>query len=240
MNTSNTRIAQLKDMIALEEKRAALQSQLGAIDGKLSQLQNALYGQPVKSSMPSIAVANKSAVKIARKQRGTLRDQILETLQAAGAKGVTVKDLAPRLAIKTTHLHSWFSANMKKIAAIKKIGPSHYALSGPVPAPAAKEAKPAKVSKVKAPKAVKVKAPKAAKVKPAKVAKPAKASKRSGKLKDQILAQLKEAGNAGITIKDLSAKLNAKYRNVYIWFVTTGKRIAGIKRIAPATYRLEA
>ena len=43
-----------------------------------------------------------------------------------------------------------------------------------------------------------------------------------------------------MTIKGLAAKLNANYKNVYFWFVTTSKKIAGIKKVGPAQYKLEA
>ena len=73
-----------------------------------------------------------------------------------------------------------------------------------------------------------------------KAAKTGKTRAVRGQLKEQILNELKSAGATGITIKDLAAKLNANYKNVYIWFVTTGKRIAGIKKVGPAQYKLEA
>ena len=39
---------------------------------------------------------------------------------------------------------------------------------------------------------------------------------------------------------DLAERLGAKYKNVYIWFATTGKKYPNIKRIAPATYQLKS
>ena len=53
-----------------------------------------------------------------------------------------------------------------------------------------------------------------------------------------IIENLKAAGAKGVKIGDLADKLGAKYKNVYIWFATTGKKNTSIKRIAPATYRL--
>ena len=52
-----------------------------------------------------------------------------------------------------------------------------------------------------------------------------------------ILENLKAAGATGVKIGELADKMGAKYKNIYIWFATTGKKY-GIKRIAPATYRL--
>jgi len=232
-------------MIALEEKRVQLQELLQAVEGKLSELHSVIY-QPTNEAAPAVkpaATAKPAAKPVAGKKRGRAprgdrREQIMAALQSAGSKGVTIKEMSASLDIKPALLHAWFSANMKRVSGLKKVGPSHYALNGAAKAPAA--AKPEPVAK--APKAAKAaKATKA--VKTAKAAKPAKASagsKRRGAMKDQILAVLQEVGSTGITVKDLAAKLGANYRNVYIWFVTTGKRIAGIKRIAPATYRMEA
>ncbi|MEI8235393.1 MAG: hypothetical protein WCH57_12020 [Verrucomicrobiota bacterium] len=221
MKHPNIRIARLKEMIALEEKRAALQSHVTAINERLSAIQNELYGSSASRAFLAQdrrAVAPKKQLKQRRKRRGELKGQILEVLQAVGASGASVKELAARIGVKTANVHSWFSANMKKIAGLKKIGEARYAINGAagILKKAAKKGKAAK------------------KVKGAKV----RAGR--GALKEQILGALKKAGDKGITIKDLSAELKANYKNVYIWFVTTGKRIAGIKKIGPAQYKLEA
>ena len=248
MKTTNTRIGHLKEMITLEEKRAALESQITGLDQRLAVLQSELYG-----SSATKAKAKAAPIKVARKQRGALKGQILETLQAAGPKGVAVLDLARMLGTKPANIHSWFSVNFKKIANLKKVGAAQYALNGGAPAaapkaaPAVKTAKPKKAGKkpvkvVKAPKAAKpaeaVKAPKA--VKTARKVKAGKASTGRGELKSQILDALKGAGEQGMTVKDLSEKLGAKYKNLYIWFVTTGKRTPGIKKVGPAKYSLQA
>ena len=165
-------------------------------------------------------------------------------LNAAGKAGASVKELADRIGIKAANIHSWFSINAKKIAGLKKVGKARYALNGAAVV-SQKPAKKAKVTK-KARSAKKGKAAKAPKN--AKAAKPSKAIKvaaRKGKagrgqLKTRILAALKSAGPEGMSIKDLAAKLNASYRNISVWFVTTGKKIEGLKKVGPAQYQLEA
>ena len=232
MITSNSRISQLKQMIVLEGKRATLESQLQDVDVKLSSLQTALYAKPIQSRAPVAAPVKRG--KAGRKQRGALRGQILEALEAAGSRGATVKELSSVLAVQIPHIHSWFSANIKKISGIKKIGPAHYQLAVAAAAPV-KAVKPGKAAKP-----VKGKAPaKAAKVTAKAPAKKVKRARR-GALKEQILAQLTKAGSPGITIKDLSEQLGIHYRNVYVWFVTTGKGVAGIKKMGPARYKLDA
>jgi hypothetical protein len=66
--------------------------------------------------------------------------------------------------------------------------------------------------------------------------KPAKTRKRGKRLKVSLLKELEAAGSAGITVKELSAKLNVKPGNVFSWFYTTGKKIKGIKKVGEAKY----
>lgn len=219
-------IQSLKEMLVLEEKRADLQGQLDAINQRMSALKDSIFtGSPVKPSSSGIASpkaktrgrppGSKNAVQVA--SRGTHREYIMAALEAAGSEGVRVKDLAAAMNTKPVNIHSWFHSNLKRIPSIKKITGGHYRLvtgaKGSAPAPKAAPAPAA-----------------------AKAGKPGKGGKR-GALTEKILDQLKAAGSGGIKVADLAAKLGAKYKNVYIWFATTGKK-HGIKRIAPATYRL--
>lgn len=247
MKHTNIRIARLKEMIALEEKRALLQGQIATVDERLSIIQDQLYGagssrSDAKTAAPKVVT---KATKAKRKGRGELKGQILEMLQAAGESGASVKELASRIGVKTANVHSWFSINLKKIAGLKKIGAARYALTGAAPAKAVKKSKVAKKVKAKVKPKTKIKpkakAPKTAKaVKKSKVVKPAKARTGRGQMKEQILAELKSAGAEGTTIKDLAAKLKANYKNLYVWFVTTGKSIPGLTKVGPAKYKLEA
>lgn len=217
------RIANLKTMIALEEKRVVLQGQIAAIDKRLAVIQDQLYGA---GALPPVPKAGRLlAKKGKRKGRGELTGQILEMLQAVGKNGASVKEIAGRIGVKDVNVHSWFSVNLKKLRGLKKIGAARYALTEAAVLPAKKQGK------------------KKAEKKAAKQARKGRNGKRRalrGQLKEQILNELKNAGPQGISIKELAAKVNSPYKNVYIWFVTTGKRIAGIKKIGPAQYTLEA
>ena len=246
MTTPNNRIAHLREMIALEEKRAVLQGQIADLDSKLSELKDS-YGSGATTAPAAVkrgpgrpAKAVAAPTPSGRKGRGALREQILQALSAAGPQGVTVQELATLLNTKTTNIHSWFSTNAKKVAGLKKVGEAQYAIGGGASAPAAPAAAPAKRGrkpKAAAP-AVKEKAAPAAKAAPAKAAKGKRGGSRRGEMKDQILAELRKAGKEGITIKDLADKIGANYKNVYIWFVTTGKRVEGIEKVGPARYKL--
>lgn len=58
-----------------------------------------------------------------------------------------------------------------------------------------------------------------------------------GKTKGLILEALKAAGSAGISVKELSAKLGLKNSNVHVWFSTTGKTLKEIQKTGKGTYR---
>ena len=244
MKQPNTRIARLQEMIALEEKRATLQGQISTVNERLAAIQNELYGaRAVRAERAQRAAMQKALFKMQpkrRKGRGELKRHILELLQASGKTGASVQELAGRIGIKPVNVYAWFGINLKKIAGLKKIGKARYALNGTAAlvekaAPKAKAVKAGKTKAVKSSKALKAS-------KPAKVVKKSKANKKSGRgeLKKQIINALKSAGDGGITIKALAAKLNANYKNLYIWFVTTGKRIAEVKKVGPAQYKWQA
>jgi hypothetical protein len=63
-----------------------------------------------------------------------------------------------------------------------------------------------------------------------------KKARRGRKLKDRLLKILQTAGDKGLTVKELSAQLKAKPASVAVWFYTTGKKIKGLQKIAPARY----
>ena len=61
---------------------------------------------------------------------------------------------------------------------------------------------------------------------------------RRGALKAKILVALRGAGRRGMTVGQLSKKLGVKSANLYVWFADTGRNVRGLKKIAPAKYRL--
>ena len=71
------------------------------------------------------------------------------------------------------------------------------------------------------------------KTRKAKKAKKSKAGK-SGGLKERILALLQAAGDEGLRVKDIAAKLAANPANISVWFSTTGKKIT--TKLAPGLY----
>ena len=61
-----------------------------------------------------------------------------------------------------------------------------------------------------------------------------------GDLKIKVLAALKEAGDTGLSIKEMSDKLKTKGSNLYAWFGSTGKKVSEIQKVGPAKYKLVA
>lgn len=69
-------------------------------------------------------------------------------------------------------------------------------------------------------------------------AKTAKRAKR-GALKTKIYAALRAAGEEGMKVPALSKKIGVKSQNVHVWFSSTGKKLAEIKRIGKGHFKLE-
>lgn len=59
-----------------------------------------------------------------------------------------------------------------------------------------------------------------------------------GVLKARIIRALHSAGKQGLTIRQLSGKLNVPSANLYVWFNGTGKTVSGLKKTGIAKYRL--
>ncbi len=57
-----------------------------------------------------------------------------------------------------------------------------------------------------------------------------------GALKAAMIKLLKGAGPTGLTVKEIATKFEAKPGNLHVWFSSTGRKVEGIKKIAPATY----
>lgn len=70
--------------------------------------------------------------------------------------------------------------------------------------------------------------------------KPGKTGKRGkrGALKEKILALLADAGEAGARVKDIAIKLGAKPQNIHVWFSSTGKKLANVKRVDAGHYKI--
>jgi hypothetical protein len=230
MKSSGSQVQQLKLMISLEEQRERLQLSLQSLESKLAELKRRLVtgaAVSVKASVPSVSSkpASKAGRRSSRAGRGELKSAIFSALEKAGSAGVKVMDLAKSIGAKPANIYAWFHAAVKRYPGIKKAGNAHYKLIGKTSSESSEKAKPAVV------KAVASKAAKAPKAKGGKRG-------RRGALQEKVLAALKAAGSSGIAIKDLSSKVGAPYRNLQVWFATTGKKNKAIKKVGPAVYKL--
>lgn len=224
-------------MIGLEERRDALQRELGDLVHKLGGLRDAivsetgsafsavtstLTGGPRRRQRRS---AKSPSPRKGRRRatRGSLREKVLAELQSAGRGGVTVQELADKLGTKPVNIHSWIHSTGKGVAGLKKVGRGRYALLGSATstggATASSNGGARKVS--------------------TKSAAPRRGAAR-GALSERILSAMKGSGSRGISLKDLSEKTGAPYKNLSIWFSTTGKKNSGIKKVSPGVYKLTA
>jgi hypothetical protein len=188
----------------------------------LSTLRNQLFTDTESGGIKTLPPAARG--RKGRRQRGALTQQILAALKREGKAGARVAELAAGLGAKTANLHAWFHSTARRIPNIVKMARGRYRLddkasAAPAKASVAASAKtPTKRSRQKA---------------------EGKKSRR-GELSAKIQAALASAGNKGMTIKDLSKKTGANYRNISVWFVTTGKNFPKIKKVGPAHYKLVA
>jgi hypothetical protein len=60
-----------------------------------------------------------------------------------------------------------------------------------------------------------------------------------GALKSRILGLLGSAGSEGISVREISSRLNVKPQNVHVWFSSTGKKMGEIEKIGEARYAIK-
>jgi hypothetical protein len=140
MKSPNSPVSSLKQMLALEERRAALQKKLDAVAEQLASLSKNLFtgaaptgrprGRPAKIATAAPAQSKIEPVKRRRKiKRGQLSATIMEALKAAGSNGITVTALADKLGAKYKNIYIWFATTGKKKPDVKKIAPATYRLA---------------------------------------------------------------------------------------------------------------
>lgn len=120
-NTTLT-VESLKQLMKLTQRKEQLLKEIEKVEDLIK---GALGGKAPRGRK---AAAPKAAGKPrGRKRRGSLGKKILAALEAAGAKGVKVADLAKQIGAKGPNLHVWFATTGKKHT--KKVGRGHYKLA---------------------------------------------------------------------------------------------------------------
>jgi hypothetical protein len=111
---------QLHQLVTLVKERESLQSRLARIDSSLAKLSGEVEVQPRRTTEK----------RSKRRRRKALKEPLLKALQAAGKKGLTVKELATQLKSKSGSVGVWLYTTGKKIKTIKKIGRGRFAYLG--------------------------------------------------------------------------------------------------------------
>jgi hypothetical protein len=129
----NLSSAQLAHLIGLVKEKELLQAKLEQINAELQALETGKEAPKKRGRKPGRPPGAKSKLAVAapkKAKRGKrLKEPLLKALKAAGASGMTVKDLAAKLKVKPGNIFSWFYTTGKKIKGISKVGEAKYALS---------------------------------------------------------------------------------------------------------------
>ena len=135
MNISNLTSAHFKQVITLLDKKEALQQQIAELERQVGELLGDVTAGSDSSSQPAPR-KSKRAESPARNgegsgggKRGALKESIISELKNAGEAGISIKELADKLNVKSTNLHAWFGSTGKKLEGLQKIGPAKYILA---------------------------------------------------------------------------------------------------------------
>jgi hypothetical protein len=225
ISTSNQRIEALRQLMELEQRRSALQSELDEIFAKSESLQTEIFSQNSadrnRLATPTNHGSQPSAPRVRRMGRGELRMQIVDSLRAAGEKGVLVKELSALLRMKSVNIHSWFHSAIRRFPQIKKAGPGRYVL----------------VSELNLPETPLNRRMVRDHTEAAMTASKNPRPKR-GEITRLINQSLELAGQNGMSVQELAARIGANYRNVHVWFSSTGKKNPLIEKVGRGKYRL--
>lgn len=114
----------LRGWLKLIEKRDSLLKELQSLEKAIAKVGSGKISAPRGRR-------KKAGAKVSRRKsgrrRGALKAKILAALKAAGDKGVAVKDLSKKLAVKNQNIHVWFSSTGRKLG-IQRIAAGRYRL----------------------------------------------------------------------------------------------------------------
>jgi hypothetical protein len=126
MNLSALSLKQLEHIVGLLKEKEALQAKLDEINRDLQGIENGKVSAPSTSESLNYSPRSKRIKKRSRR-RGGLQEAVLKVLKSAGAKGLTVKQLADQAKVKKSSLAVWLYTSGKKISGFKKIAPGVFA-----------------------------------------------------------------------------------------------------------------
>ena len=126
MNLSALSLNQLEHIVGLLKEKEGLQAKLDDVNRDLQRLEN---GEASASNAPEKLNRSTRSKRVKKRfrRRGGLQKAVLKALKSAGAKGLTVKQLAVQAKVKRSSLAVWLYTSGKKIAGFKKIAPGVFA-----------------------------------------------------------------------------------------------------------------
>ena len=212
MDLSHITSQSLRRILNLTERKDELVKLVAEIETEISHVLTGV-AKPVATLVgagPKPARKGKQRGTQRKGKSGSVKEKILAVLEAAGATGLKVKEVAEKIGSPATNVSVWFSTTGKKLT--KKLEPGRYALKGAAAAPSAKPspAKSAATAKVK------------------------KTGKKAAPLKDRVLTLLNESGPKGMRVKDIASKLGLPGGNISVWISTTGKTL--VEKVEPGVY----
>ena len=121
MALSNLSLSTLEQMLPFLKEKEALQAKLNDVCRRLEHLaKNGIVDKETRSTIPK-------KLKKRSRRRKKIKQAILKALQAAGAKGLTLNELAINAKVHKPTLNTWIYTTGKKTSGIKKIAPGTFA-----------------------------------------------------------------------------------------------------------------
>ena len=217
------RLATIKELMLLEERRLELEASLGSIRLRINYLQRNLVSSLLLCDVENPAqngrvrlneTSRANETSATRMVRGQLRMQIISALEAVGPQGISVPDLARSLGMKPVNVHSWFHSARKRMPEIKKSAPGHYYLDGiPACIPNSTLGQSQRI-----------------------VRRGGRA--RRGETTRKIMEVLNAEGGKALAVADIAARIGMHCRNVHVWLSSTGKKNPLIVRSGRGVYQM--
>ena len=126
MNLSALSLKQLEHIVGLLKEKEVLQTKLDCVNRDLKRLENG-SGSALSASESLNDLPHSKRIKKRSRRRGGLQQAVLKVLKSAGAKGLTVKQLAVQAKVKKSSLAVWLYTSGKKISGFKKVTPGVFA-----------------------------------------------------------------------------------------------------------------
>ena len=126
MNLSALSLKQLEHIVGLLKEKEVLQTKLDDVNRDLQRLEDGKGSSLSATESLNDSPPSKRFKKRSR-PRGGLQQAVLKVLKSAGAKGLTVKQLAVQAKVKKSSLAVWLYTSAKKISGFKKVAPGVFA-----------------------------------------------------------------------------------------------------------------